>query len=173
MLCALPLFVVTVSGTILAVDQSAAKLPIASTPPLPVSPLRDEEIAALFDRSEMVRQASLQRTTLTSIKVRRVGQVYESIYWTKEALPFARVYDLRTGREVTPETLGLSRFVLPWHWHQLLKRVHNGSIIGLPGRLFDLLMGIAICFLAVSGGTMFFDLYNARRRKGRTNPFWR
>lgn len=56
--------------------------------------------------------------------------------------------------------------------HHLLKDMHRGSIIGLPGRLLSLIAGLSFIFLAGSGLWLFIDIWLKRRRSGRPGLFW-
>jgi len=42
----------------------------------------------------------------------------------------------------------------------------------LPGRALDLLAGLSMLFLALSGVAMYFDLWRRRQRGGRAGFFW-
>jgi uncharacterized iron-regulated membrane protein len=59
-----------------------------------------------------------------------------------------------------------------WREHQLMKQIHRGDWLGLPGRALDLLAGLSMLFLALSGVAMYFDLWRRRRRGGRAGFFW-
>lgn len=56
--------------------------------------------------------------------------------------------------------------------HFVLKDLHSGAIIGLPGRLIDLLSGLAFVVLSVTGIVMYLDMLKARRKVGRKDLFW-
>jgi len=56
--------------------------------------------------------------------------------------------------------------------HNLLKALHTGSIIGLSGESLDLATGTAFIVLSATGIVMYFELLQARRRRGRKQWFW-
>ena len=56
--------------------------------------------------------------------------------------------------------------------HQLLKDLHNGNILGLEGRAFDILTGLALLTVCLSALGMYVQIYLSRIRLGRLNPFW-
>jgi len=56
--------------------------------------------------------------------------------------------------------------------HNLLLDLHSGHILGLPGRLLDILGGSAFVFLAGSGVWMYIDMLRLRRRDGDKALFW-
>jgi len=57
--------------------------------------------------------------------------------------------------------------------HNLLIALHTGTIVGLPGRLLDVVAGISLVFLSLSGLWMYVDMYQQRRLAGRgPRLFW-
>jgi uncharacterized iron-regulated membrane protein len=63
-------------------------------------------------------------------------------------------------------------FPFGWQAHQIAKNIHRGSFFGLTGRLMDLFAGLCMFYLSISGIVMYSDLWNRRRKSGRTGPFW-
>jgi uncharacterized iron-regulated membrane protein len=62
-----------------------------------------------------------------------------------------------------------------WGWQvsQTAKQIHRGDIIGLSGRWIDLLSGLALLYLVLSGAVLYYQLWSNRRRKGKGALFWR
>lgn len=59
-------------------------------------------------------------------------------------------------------------------WHQVLKRMHRGDIIGsFVGRYIDLATGLALLYLTVSAFFLYSELWQRRRKLGRTGWFWK
>ena len=59
-------------------------------------------------------------------------------------------------------------------WHQVLKRMHRGDIIGtFYGRYIDIFFGFVLLYLVVSGCVMYLQMLAQRRAAGRTGWFWR
>jgi uncharacterized iron-regulated membrane protein len=56
--------------------------------------------------------------------------------------------------------------------HILLQELHRGTIIGLPGHLMNILGGLCLVFLSLSGIFMFLELLKNRRRIGKKSLFW-
>jgi hypothetical protein len=53
-----------------------------------------------------------------------------------------------------------------------LKAWHRGNIIGLPGQVVGLLVGLSLIVLVVTGVVLYFKLWAARRKAGRPGFFW-
>lgn len=85
------------------------------------------------------------------------------------------VFDTDSGRRAGLYEPGYPKTPFPFQWgaHEMWKQLHRGDIFGLTGRWIDLASGLAILFLAVSGTTMYLQVYRARRRTGRRRLFWR
>jgi uncharacterized iron-regulated membrane protein len=62
---------------------------------------------------------------------------------------------------------------LQWNVHEVAKRLHRGDYFGLTGRWMDLLTGLAILFLTISGMVMYLQLYRVRRKRGQRQLFWK
>lgn len=58
-------------------------------------------------------------------------------------------------------------------WHQTLKRLHRGDILGFNGRWLDITAGLCLIFLCVSAIWMYLDLRGRRLASGRGDWFWR
>jgi uncharacterized iron-regulated membrane protein len=59
-------------------------------------------------------------------------------------------------------------------WHQVLKRMHRGDIIGnFAGRYIDLAAGLALLYLTVSAFFLYSELWQRRRTLGRKGWFWK
>lgn len=84
------------------------------------------------------------------------------------------MFNASTGRRVTETEPGYPETGFPFGWqaHQLAKQIHRGDFIGLSGRWMDLIAGVSIVLLSLSGAVMYFDLWNRRRRTGRRALVW-
>ena len=59
-------------------------------------------------------------------------------------------------------------------WHQVVKRMHRGDIIGrFAGRYVDIVAGAALLYLLISGVVMYAQMFSRRRRAGQTSLFWK
>ena len=84
------------------------------------------------------------------------------------------VFNAATGQKAGLTEPGYPDTGFPFGWqaHQLAKQIHRGSYFGFFGRWLDLLGGLAIIYLSVSGIVMYVELWNRRRRSGRRSILW-
>jgi hypothetical protein len=174
--------VVAVSGTLLSIDSFALQI-YRATPGANLingfpagmnadlsSPLSDSRLPAMLD------------TTLTAygdapVRVMRLryfsGMPQGLIITGGQAKQ--RVFNAKTGRPVSMTEPGYPYTGFPFGWreHELMKQIHRGDILGLPGRFMDLFAGFALIFLSASGLWMYLDLWKRRRLQGRSHAFWR
>ena len=85
------------------------------------------------------------------------------------------IYNARSGEREGLSGSGypFTGFPTGWQLHELLKQIHRGDVIGVPGRVIDLLAGLSLAFLSVSGLVVYLDLRSRRAKSGRKNLFWR
>lgn len=108
------------------------------------------------------------------IRLRTYGGMPQGVVVTGDEVAEQLVFDARTGKPAGLYEAGYPRTPMPFQWgaHETWKRLHRGDFFGLTGRWMDLLTGMAILFLAISGITMYLQLYRARARMGRRGVFW-
>lgn len=164
---------VSVTGAMLALDEGAVLISGLQRPIYAYGTLSDAQLAQALTATEEAAQRQLPGQRLLSVKLRVYHDIAEGIVWTDEFTPFAYVFDARSGAMLTPNSEHLSKFFMPWHMHQLVKRMHRGDILGLSGRWMGLLTGLSLLFLAISGIVMYFDLLGNRRGRGHRELFWR
>jgi hypothetical protein len=90
----------------------------------------------------------------------------ETRQWAFDAVTGHAASEYGAGYPVTGQPFG-------WQEHQIAKQIHRGDFFGLTGRWMDLLTGLSMLFLALSGTAMYVDLWSKRRRAGRRELFWR
>jgi hypothetical protein len=131
---------------------------------------------------------SMLRTTLTAasktspdalpprvVRLRMFGGMRQGVVVSGDEVAEQLAFDATTGASAGLYETGYPRTPMPFQWgvHETLKRMHRGDFFGLTGRWMDLLTGIAILFLTVSGITMYLQLYRARGKLGRQGVFWK
>jgi uncharacterized iron-regulated membrane protein len=59
-----------------------------------------------------------------------------------------------------------------WQVAQIAKQLHRGDWMGPAGRYVDLLAGLSLLYLTISGLVMYFELWSRRRKAGRHGLLW-
>jgi uncharacterized iron-regulated membrane protein len=140
------------------------------------SPLSDAELAPMLATTLASQRAAHPDQPIKVVRLRYFAGmpqgvvVYGGPQDTRQA-----AFDTRTGG-VAPLTAANYPFTgqtFGWQGDQILKGLHRGDFIGLPGRWVSLATGLSLLFLSVSGAVMYLDLWNRRRRSGRPALFWR
>ena len=119
-------------------------------------------------------RAAEPQTPIRVLRVRNFGGMEQGVVVTGG--PFTRqlVYDAATGRKTNlSEPAYPSGFPLGMDVHEWVKHFHSGYLFGLPARFLDLLAGLSLVFLSISGLVMYAEMYGKRRRTGRRGLFWR
>jgi uncharacterized iron-regulated membrane protein len=57
--------------------------------------------------------------------------------------------------------------------HDLVKNLHRGNVIGPVGAWVDLVVGLALLFMVISGLSVYFKMLGSRIASGRNSWFWR
>ena len=133
------------------------------------------KLASALAETEQLAAATQPGQVLLSIKLRTDAGHLQGIIWTDGVIPQPALFDLAASREITSPSAGQPSnrpLGLPWKWHQIAKRIHRGDIIGLSGRAMDLLTGLSLLFLVISGGKMYLNLWLGRRQLRRSGLFW-
>jgi hypothetical protein len=109
------------------------------------------------------------------IRLRTYGGMPQGVVVTGSAVAEQLVFNARTGEPAGLYEVGYPWTPMPFQWgaHETWKRLHRGDYFGLTGRWMDLLSGLAILFLTISGIVMYLQLYRARGRAGRRGLFWK
>jgi uncharacterized iron-regulated membrane protein len=111
---------------------------------------------------------------LLVVKLRIAQGMKQAIVWTDQSIPQQYVFDTSTGALITPDSAGQQStgYMWPWAVHQLAKRIHRGDWLGLSGRCIDVVAGLSLLFLAISGLVMYLQMLGKRRRSGRRGLIW-
>ena len=113
---------------------------------------------------------------VTSIELVQRDGVPKAIVVLGGAAPQTLAFNAQSGAPVSDwETSGIQvgngYFA---DWHQALKRIHRGDIIGhFGGRYLDLTAGFALLYLVISAFVMYTDMFRKRRKAGRRQWFWK
>jgi hypothetical protein len=138
------------------------------------SPLSGAELPTLLRTTLGAFRTSHADTPIKVIRLRYFAAMPQGVIIAGGDDTRQLVYNAASGREVSMTEPGYPETGQPFGWqeHQLMKQIHRGDWLGLPGRGMDLVAGLAIVFLSVSGGVMYVSAWNRRRRGGRAAFFW-
>jgi len=183
---------IAVTGMLLALDDIVVRfspgyppsllragLPTGMAPgPAAVKPaLALDDLAAEFVRVRAAAQAAAPNYRPLSITL-TAGQDAQVITPFRSKLglhPALYRFDAATGAWTNPATAGVpapSPYVGSLHWHQILKRLHRGDILGADGRWVLVLSDLCLLYLCTSGIVMYLQMLGLRRRIGAKAWFW-
>jgi len=162
---------IAVSGVILAVGEIQLNLFLVhhiGTPPYPrptpmpavsSGPLTGD-LRAMLDTSYRAAQAAAPGAAIAALTLINRDGLVKGLVTLAGANPRVLAFDATSGAPVadwatTGTQAGNGYYA---DWHQVLKRFHRGDIIGhFAGRYFDLLAGLALLYLVISAGVLYFE----------------
>lgn len=180
---------VSISGTLLSIDSVGLGIYMKShqDPSKPgrqfpfgmvgdlSSPLQDAQLPAMLQSTLSSFHAEHSSSPVKVLRLRYYNGMPQGlvIYGAGDDTRQV-VYNTATGTRTSTTEPGYpyTGFPLGWKWHELVKQIHRGDIIGIPGRFMDLFAGFSLVFLSLSGLVMYLDLWRRRRRAGKSAPFW-
>jgi uncharacterized iron-regulated membrane protein len=148
--------------------------------PSPMPPLSDSALRGDIRRMLDVAQEAAYRSDpgvpITKIEiVSRMGAAMALVY-SEGSQPRIKAFDAGNGRARADWTERLVQEGNGYFadWHQVVKRLHRGDIVGhFAGRYITLTTGVALAYLLISGCVMYAELLRRRRIAGRRGLFWR
>ena len=184
---ALFLMVVSVTGALLSIDSLSLFIYRLVEPPEKLvrglfptgmthdesSPLQDVDLPLMLNTTLAAYHAANGGAPIKVLRLRYfAGMPQGAIVGGADTRQF--VFNAFTGRRVSMTEPGYPYTGFPFGWeeHELVKKIHRGDALGVPGRILDLFAGLSLLFLSLSGLVMYLSLWNARRRTGRKQMFW-
>jgi uncharacterized iron-regulated membrane protein len=176
---------IALSGLWLAVESLvfgyylAAHLPKAGQPMVrqpAATPLEDLQLPAMLSTTlRAYESSSFADQPLKVLRLRiyggmRQGVLIAGLGEDTQQVVFNASTGVRAG--LTEPGYPPTGFPFGWQAHQIAKQIHRGSYIGLSGRWMDLFGGLSLIYLSLSGIVMYFDMWNRRRRSGRSALLW-
>ena len=178
---ALFLGVVAVSGTLLAIDSFALQVFRWTHPKelmfgmVPVgmvgdfsSPMATSELPSLLTTTLDAYNRLEGDRPIKVIRLRSFAGIPQGVVVAGGPATQQFVFNAKTGAGMTSSEPGYPYMGFPFGWreHELMKTIHRGDILGLPGRVMDLLAGLALIYLSLSG----LWLYFSRRKPAKRTP---
>ncbi|MFT4075720.1 MAG: PepSY-associated TM helix domain-containing protein [Asticcacaulis sp.] len=176
------LSVVAVSGTLLSIDSFALQIYRAWPGAdlihgFPAGMSRDLSSPLTYEALPHMLETTLSATGNRPIRLIRLRTFEGTPQGVVITGGNARqlVFNAQTGTpaSATGPTTIYTGFPFGWREHELMKQIHRGDILGLPGRFMDLFAGLSLIFLSATGLWMYLDLWKRRRPQGRKSIFWR
>jgi uncharacterized iron-regulated membrane protein len=113
-------------------------------------------------------------TAIKAVRLRIFAHMKQGVVIAAGPMTRQLVYDTATGHTVSLTEPGFPPTNFPFgvQVHENIKHFHSGALLGLTARWMDLLAGLSLIYLSVSGLIMYLELWNKRRRSGRGSFFW-
>lgn len=168
------LIAVAFSGTWLGFESSWHT--IASPPPHSVTPeLSDADVIDMAGATLNALHLAEPAVRIKVLRVRYYGGMRQGVAITDEPVTRQLVFNTATGKEVSLTEPGYpsSGFPFGLQMHEDIKHLHSGFLFGLWARVLDLLAGLGLIFLSISGLLMYLDMWTSRRIAGRGQFLWR
>ncbi|MBC2666315.1 PepSY domain-containing protein [Novosphingobium flavum] len=171
---AILLVMVAASGTWLGFESSWNTFSKRTPPPKPQT-LTDEQGVRLTAAAYKLFRTAEPETPVRTVRARLYAGNEEAGIVTGTSFTRQKIYDIPSGKEMTLNEPQYPKngFPLGLNVHEWVKHFHSGYLFGLPARFLDLLAGLSLIFLSVSGLWMYIDMYRQRARTGRKALFWK
>ncbi|MRW91463.1 hypothetical protein GJ699_15835 [Duganella sp. FT80W] len=185
--CAVFLMVVTVSGLWLAVESLSfgyyisaqiAQAQASGRPPMmrrdAMQPLPDAQVAQMARMTIEAYRRNHPDVAPRALRLRVFANYAQGVVISGEGEARQLVYNADSGAPMLQTEAGYPDTGFPFGWqaHQWAKQVHNGSMIGISGRAMNLLAGLALFYLSLSGIVMYVKLWRRRAANGRKALVW-
>ena len=139
------------------------------------APMQDGELAAMLETTLTAAHEAKADNEIKVIRLRyfagyQQGVVVSGLDPDTQQL----VFNAATGKKMSETEPGYPQTGFPFGWqaHQTAKQIHRGSYFGLTGRMMDLLSGIAMAYLSISGIVLYWNMWQKRHAAGKSKPVW-
>ncbi len=140
-----------------------------ATAPLDDAQVRRIAAAALTDFRKLEPD-----TPIKVLRVRHYGSMNQGAIITGGETTRQILFNADTGKIATLGEPGYPQSGFPFgtQVHEDIKHFHSGDMFGIPTRVMNLLAGLALIYLSVSGIVMYVQLWLRRRKNGKSAPVW-
>jgi uncharacterized iron-regulated membrane protein len=153
---ALFLVAIAFSGTWLGFDGlwRSFNLPSVNAVSAPLSDFDVQEMAKVTLEGLHAMQPA---ATVKVLRLRNYGAMKQGVVVTGGSEFRQRVFNADSGLPVGLTAAGYpdSGYPLGMQMHENMRRLHSGALLGIPARLVDLLTGLALVFLSLSGVVLY------------------
>lgn len=144
------------------------------------SPLQDRDIPGMLRVTLVAKQEAAPDADMKVIRLRYFSGMPQGVIVIGDGNDTRQlVFNTDTGKSVLETEPGYPPSFLPlgWQVHQWVKNIHRGDYLALPGKtvpghLLDLLAGLSLLYLTVSGAVMYVMMWWKRKSMGRSHFFW-
>lgn len=137
--------------------------------PLPL----DADVQKMLQTVRVAARASEPTDALKWLELRMDGSVPVGIVSFAGAQPRQLKINALTGAVIGPVPDAPLFERGPPSSHDLFKNLHRGNVIGPVGPWIDLIVGLALLFMVISGLSVYFKMLGPRSDAGRKEWFWR
>jgi uncharacterized iron-regulated membrane protein len=166
---------VAFSGTWLGFESVYHTFASKPGPPAPqAGALGDDEVRQMAGATLAQFRKLEPQTPIKVLRVRLYGTAKEGAVVTGGAETRQILLDPQSGQIHDLNAPGFPASGFPWgtQTHENIKHFHSGYLLGYWARVLDLVAGLSLVYLAVSGVVMYADLYLRRRKNGRGALVW-
>lgn len=167
------LLLVAFSGTWIGFESSFGTFN-RHKPPRETLAITDEQAQIVAVSAMRAFRADEPATPLRNIRARVWYGQAEGAVVTATNPTRQRVYNAASGQEqhLSSPLYPKDPFPFGTDVHEWMKHFHSGELFGLPARMLDLLAGLSLVFLSVSGLWMYVEMWRKRAVSGRKTLFW-
>ena len=166
---------VAFTGTWLGVESVSHSLTFKRGPPVDVSaPLSDDEVRTMAAATLADFRKFEPETPIKTLRVRVYGGMKQGGVVVGTDTVRQILFNTSTGAVASLTEPGYPSSGFPWgtQTHENIKHLHSGMLFGLPTRLMNLIAGLALLYLCVSGVVMYVDMWLRRRKAGKSGIVW-
>jgi uncharacterized iron-regulated membrane protein len=143
--------------------------------PPPAVPVAAAAIPNMTATTLQAMQRLHPGTPIKVIRLRMFGQMQQGVVITGGDTTDQLVFNAETGQpaSLTEPAYPPVGFPFGVQVHENIKHFHSGEMFGLSGQMMNLLAGLSLLFLSVSGLVMYFDMWLKRCKGGRGSLLWK
>ncbi len=144
-------------------------------PPPAAAPVVAAEVADMTATTLEALQRLHPGTPIKAIRLRVFGQMKQGVVITGGDTTDQLIFNAATGQPASLSEPSYPPVGFPFgvQVHENIKHFHSGEMFGLSGQMMNLLAGLSLLFLSVSGLVVYFDMWLRRRKGGRGSLIWK